>query len=151
MATIKQVVGTRTALTTSALNSLASVTYVSAGTITHNTNQPLDVLVEVTATPGTVAGNKQLVVFAKISLDGTNFTSGPESGTTTTDEPDLFFVGTVPLNTNSTAQTKTFSLAAALGGVLPYASKIIVKNDSGAALAASGNSVYYSEISATVV
>jgi hypothetical protein len=35
--------------------------------------------------------------------------------------------------------------------VLPYASKIIVKNDSGAALAASGNSVYYSEISATVV
>ena len=150
MATIKQVVGTRTALTTSALNSLASVTYVSAGTITHNTNQPLDVLVEVTATPGTVAGNKQLVVFAKISLDGTNFTSGPESGTTTTDEPDLFFVGTVPLNTNSTAQTKTFSLAAAYGGVLPYASKIIVKNDSGAALAASGNSVYYSEISATV-
>jgi len=150
MATVKQVVGTRTALTTSALNSLASATFVSAGTITHNTNQPLDVLVEVTATPGTVAGNKQLVVFAKISLDGTNFTSGPESGTTTTDEPDLFFVGTVPLNTNSTAQTKTFSLAAAYGGVLPYASKIIVKNDSGAALAASGNSVYYSEISATV-
>lgn len=150
MATVKQVVGSRTSLTTSALNSLASATFVSAGTITHNTNQPLDVLVEVTATPGTVSGNKQLVVFAKISLDGTNFTSGPESGTTTTDEPDLFFVGTVPLNTNSTAQTKTFSLAAALGGVLPYASKIIVKNDSGAALAASGNSVYYSEISATV-
>ena len=150
MATVKQVVGTRTALTTSALNSLASATFVSAGTITHNTNQPLDVLLEVTATPGTVSGNKQMVVFAKISLDGTNFTSGPESGTTTTDEPDLFFVGTVPLNTNSTAQTKTFSLAAALGGVLPYASKIIVKNDSGAALAASGNSVYYSEISATV-
>ena len=150
MATIKQVVGTRTALTTSALNSLASATFVSAGTITHNTNQPLDVLLEVTATPGTVSGNKQLVVFAKISLDGTNFTSGPESGTTTTDEPDLFFVGTVPLNTNSTAQTKTFSLAAAYGGVLPYASKIIVKNDSGAALNASGGSVYYSEISATV-
>ena len=150
MATVKQVVGTRTALTTSALNSLASATFVSAGTITHNTNQPLDVLLEVTATPGTVSGNKQMVVFAKISLDGTNFTSGPESGTTTTDEPDLFFVGTVPLNTNSTAQTKTFSLAAAYGGVLPYASKIIVKNDSGAALNASGGSVYYSEISATV-
>ena len=150
MATVKQVVGTRTALTTSALNSLASATFVSAGTITHNTNQPLDVLLEVTATPGTVSGNKQMVVFAKISLDGTNFTSGPESGTTTTDEPDLFFVGTVPLNTNSTAQTKTFSLAAAYGGVLPYASKIIVKNDSGAALNASGGNVYYSEISATV-
>ena len=150
MATVKQVVGTRTTLTTSALNSLASATFVSAGTITHATNQPLDVLIEVTATPGTVSGNKQLVVFAKASLDGTNYSTGPESGTTTTDEPDLFYVGSLPLNTSSTAQTKTFSLAAALGGMLPYASKIIIKNDSGAALAASGNSVYYSEISATV-
>ncbi len=150
MATIKQIVGTRTSLTTSALNSLASATFVSAGTITHNTNQPLDVLVEVTTTPGTVSGNKQLVVFAKVSLDGTNYSTGPESGTTTTDEPDLYYVGTVPLNTSSAVQTKTFSLAASLGGMLPYASKIIIKNDSGAALAASGNSVYYSEISATV-
>ena len=150
MATVKQVVGSRTSLTTTALNSLASATFVSAGTITHNTNQPIDVLIEVTATPGTVSGNKQLVVFAKVSLDGTNYSTGPESGTTTTDEPDLYYVGTVPLNTNSTAQTKTFSLASALGGVLPYASKIIVKNDSGAALNASGGSVYYSEISATV-
>lgn len=150
MATVKQVVGARTALTTSALNSLASATFVSAGTITHDTNQPLDVLIEVTATPGTVGGNKQLVVFAKASLDGTNYSTGPESGTATTDEPDLYYVGTVPLNTSSAVQTKTFSLTAALGGMLPYASKIIIKNDSGAALAASGNSVYYSEISATV-
>ena len=150
MATIKQIVGTRTSLTTSALNSLASATFVSAGTITHNTNQPIDVMIEVTATPGTVSGNKQLVVFAKVSLDGTNYSTGPESGTTTTDEPDLYYVGTVPLNTSSAVQTKTFSLAAALGGMLPYASKIIIKNDSGAALAASGSSVYYSEISATV-
>ena len=107
-------------------------------------------MIEVTATPGTVSGNKQLVVFAKASLDGTNYSTGPESGTTTTDEPDLYYVGTVPLNTSSAVQTKTFSLAASLGGLLPYASKIIIKNDSGAALAASGNSVYYSEISATV-
>lgn len=150
MATVKQVVGTRTALTTSALNSLASATFVSAGTITHNTNQPLDVLVEVTATPGTVSGNKQLLVYAKASLDGSNQTTGPETGTTVTDEPNLYYVGTLPLNTNSTTQTKVFSLAAAYGGVLPYASEIVLRNDSGAALNASGGSVYYSEISATV-
>ena len=72
MATIKQVVGARTSLTTTALNSLASATYVSCGSITHNTNQPLDVLIEVSATPGTVSGNKQLLVFAKASLDGSN-------------------------------------------------------------------------------
>lgn len=150
MATIKQVVGTRTALTTTALDSLASATFVSAGTITHNTNQPIDVLLEVTATPGTVSGNKQLLVYAKASLDGTNQTTGPETGTAVTDEPNLYYVGTLPLNTNSTTQTKMFSLAAAYGGLLPYASEIVVRNDSGAALNASGGSVYYSEISATV-
>ena len=150
MATVKQVVGSRTSLTTSALNSLASATFVSAGTITHNTNQPLDVLLEVTATPGTVSGNKQLVVYAKASLDGSNQTTGPETGTAVTDEPNLYYVGTLPLNTNSTTQTKVFSLAAAYGGLLPYASEIVVRNDSGAALNASGGSVYYSEISATV-
>ena len=150
MATVKQVVGSRTSLTTSALNSLASATFVSAGTITHNTNQPLDVLVEVTATPGTVSGNKQLLVYAKASLDGSNQTTGPETGTTVTDEPNLYYVGTLLLNTNSTTQTKVFSLAAAYGGLLPYASEIVVRNDSGAALNASGGSVYYSEISATV-
>ena len=150
MATIKQVVGTRTSLTTTALNSLASGTYVSCGSITHNTNQPLDVLLEVSALPGTVSGNKQLLVFAKASLDGTNQTTGPDTGATTTDEPNLYFVGTLPLNTNTTSQTRMFSLAAAFGGVLPYASEIVVRNDSGAALNASGGSVYYSEISATV-
>lgn len=146
MADITLVVGTRTSLTTSALNSLASGTYVSAGTLNHTTNDPIDVLVEVKVTPGTVSGNKQVLVFAKASLDGTNFSSGPESGTTTTDEPNLFFVGTVPCNTNSTAQTGVFSLADAFRGVLPQQSKIVVRNDTGAALASSGHSVYYSEV-----
>ena len=101
MATIKQVVGTRTSLTTTALNSLVSGTYVSCGSITHNTNQPLDVLLEVSALPGTVSGNKQLLVFAKASLDGTNQTTGPDTGTSTVNESNLFFVGVLPLNTNS--------------------------------------------------
>ena len=151
MATVTSVVGTRTSLTTTALNSLASATYVSAGTLTHNTNKPMDVLIDVSITaPGTVSGNKQLVVFAQRSLDGTNFETGPTSGTTTTDEPDLTFVGVVPLNTVSVVHSKQFSLAAAYGGTIPYASKIIVKNDCGTALPASTHSVYYSEVSYVV-
>ena len=141
--------GTRTSLTTTAMNSLASATYVSCGTLTHTTNDPLDCLIEGKVTPGTVSGNKQLVVFCRGSLDGTNFESGPVSGTTTTDEPNLRYVGTIPLNSNSTAQTRIFSLASAYKGVLPYASEIVVKNDSGAALAASGHHVYYAEITAS--
>lgn len=137
--------GARTSLTTSAMDSLASGNYVSCGTITHTTNDPLSTMIEVKVTPGTVSGNKQVVVFAQGSLDGTNFESGPTSGSTTTDEPNLRYIGTIPCNTNSTAQTKVFDLSAAYSGPLPYASKIIVKNDTGAALAASGHHVYYSE------
>ena len=145
MATITAVVGSKTALTTSALNSLASATYVSAGTIDLTAADPLDVLVEEAATPGTVAGNRQLVVFAKVSLDGSTWTSGPETGSTATDESNLRFLGTVPCNTNATQQLNTLSVVSALGYVPPHI-EIVVKNDTGAALATSGHSVHYAVV-----
>lgn len=147
MATTTLQAGTRTALTTSALNSLASATYVSAGTIDVSASDPVDMVVEVEATPGTVSGNRQLLVFAKVSFDGTNFSSGPETGTTVTDEPNLLLIGALPLNTNATLQRRAFSVTAALGYVPPYC-KIVCRNDSGAALAASGHAVYYTTYSA---
>lgn len=146
MGAITQPQGTRTVLTTTAMDSLASGAYVSCGTITFATNDPTGAKLEIKATPGTVSGNRQLVVFAKQSLDGTNFESGPSSGTTTTDEPNLTLIGYVPLKSNATAQTKILDLVAAFAGELPYAAEIIVKNDSGAALAASGHWAYYAEI-----
>lgn len=149
MATITAIVGSKTTLTTSALDSLASATYVSAGTIDLTAADPLDVLVEVAATPGTVAGNKQVVVFAKVSLDGTTWTTGPETGTTATDEPNLRFLGTVPCNTNATQQINTLSVMSALGFVPPHL-EIVVKNDTGAALAASGHSVHYAVVTGNV-
>ena len=145
MAVITAIAGTRTTLTTSALNSLAASTYVSAGTIDLTATDPLDVLVEVAVTPVTTSGNKQLVVFARVSLDGTNFTTGPVSGSTATDEPNLKFLGTVPLNTNSTLQRNTLSVMSSLG-YIPAHLQIVVKNDSGAALAASGHAVHYSTV-----
>lgn len=149
MATITAIVGSRTSLTTSALNSLAAATYVSAGTIDLTTTDPLDVLVEVAATPGTVSGNKQVIVFAKVSLDGTNWTTGPETGSTATDEPNLKFLGTVPCNTNSTQQVNTISVTSALGFIPPHL-EIVVKNDTGAALASSGHSVHYAVVTGNV-
>jgi hypothetical protein len=136
MATIKSEVQTATALTVTGLSTLASATYCVSNTITLSTNDPLEVLVDVTVTPGTTTGNKQLVVFAQSSVDGTNFSTGPTSGTTTTDEAVLFYVGSLPLNTNATAQRKMFALAPAFGGTLPAAAKIVFKNDSGAAFTA---------------
>lgn len=148
--TVTSTVAARSTLTTSALNSLASATYVSAGTIDVSGNKPLDVLLQVDVTPGTVSSNKQVVVFAQRSLNNTNFETGPVSGTTTTDEPNLTAIGVVPCNTNSTAQTRIFSVAAAFGGVIPYYFKIIIKNETGAALASSGHAVYYSEVTGLI-
>jgi hypothetical protein len=149
MTTLKQPVGTRTSLTVTGLSTLASATYVASSAYTVNTNQPLDVVVEVdVATTNTPAGNKQVVVFVIESLDGTNFRSGPTSGTTTTDEPNLRLLGTIPMNSVTTTQIATFSVAQALG-YCPYAFKIVLKNDLGVALT-SGTS-FTSEISATSV
>ncbi len=148
MATVKQIVGTRTSLTVTGLATLASGTYVTSAAYTANTNQPLDVIVEVdVATTNTPAGNKQVVVFVKESLDGTNFRSGPGSGTTTTDEPNLRFLGTIPMNSVTTTQIGTFSVAQALG-YCPYAFKIVLKNDLSVAL--TSGTAFTSEISSTV-
>lgn len=145
MATITAIVGTRTSLTVTGLGTLASATYVTSSAYNITTTDPLDIIVEVEAATGTTpTGNKQLVVFAKGSLDGTNFGSGPESGTTTTDEPDLHFVGTLPMNTITTTHRKLFSLAAAFGGVLPQQVKLVLKNDLGVAL--TSGAVYTSEV-----
>jgi len=147
MTTITQTVGARTALTVTGLATLASGTYVASNAYTANTNKPLDVIVEVdSATTNTPAGNMQLVVFLQESLDGTNYRSGPSSGTTTTDEPNLRFVGTVPMKSASVTEVGTFSVAQALG-YCPYAFKVVLKNDLGVAL--TSGAVFTSEISAT--
>lgn len=147
MATISQTIGTRTAWTVT-LNSLANVTYVAATSVDMGSTTPIDVIVEVEVTPGTVSGNKQALVFLQASLDNTNYSTGPTSGTTVTDQPNLYLLGALPLNTNSTLQRKQFSVAAALGWCPRY-QKLIVFNDSGAAFAGSGCAANYSTVVGT--
>ena len=153
MATAKLIYRTRTTLTTTALNSLAAGTYVSAGTITFISSNkvPLTSKLEVNVTPGTVSSNKQVLVFARASVNNTDYTTGPVSGTSTTDEPNLIFVGTIPCNSNSTLQRGQFDLAQVFGGVLPPYVQIVVKNETGAALASSGHAVYYTEVDGDIV
>jgi hypothetical protein len=154
MATALITQGARTQISgaAAALANLASTAFGTIGTITHNSagKAPLDCLVELSVTPGTVAGNKQAILYAQASLDGTNFSSGPASGAVATDEANLIFIGVLPLGTNAALQSRVFSLAAAFGGVLPYATRLIVKNDSGAALAASGHDAYRADQSGDV-
>lgn len=131
---INPTVGTRTSLTVTGFGTLASATYVASSTYTANTNKPVDVIVEVeAATTNTPAGNKQVVVFLQASLDGTNFGTGPTSGTSTTDETNLTFMGTLPMNSTTTTQRRAFAIASVLGFV-PHSFKVVLKNDLGVAL-----------------
>ncbi len=124
-----------------ALGTLAANTYVCSSAIDLGSSIPVDVTFEVECNPnGTPSANKQLIVFAKLSLDNTNWGSGPESGTTATEENDLHQIGVLPAN-DTNDHRKFFSLEG-----LPKARylKIVVKNDLGVALT-SGN-VYRADI-----
>lgn len=142
MAVISAPAGTRTQLTITALDNLASANYVSAGNIDVSVADPLDVVIEVAATVGVVAGNKQLLVFVKTSFDNTTFSTGPESGASAVDEPNLRFIGSLPANTASVLHRGAFSVMSALGYVPPFF-RVIVKNDTGVALAATGHAVHF--------
>lgn len=129
MTTFTQSQGTRTAALT--LGTLAIGTYIASSAIDLGAAIPLDETFEVECTPSAgTSGNKQLVLFAQLSLDNTNWGSGPTSGTTTTNELDLHWIGTLPCN-DATQHRKFFSLAG-----LPVARyiKLVVKNDMGVAL-----------------
>lgn len=133
---INPTAGTLTSLTSSSLGTLAAGNYCVSNSYNCNTNKPVDLLVETTvATTNTPAGNKQVVVFAQASFDGgTTWQTGPTSGSTTTDEPLLTYLGTIPLQTASVTERKAFSVASAFGGILPPMVRIIHKNDLGVAL-----------------
>lgn len=123
------------------LGTLASLNYITSAAIDLGANIPLDVTLEVECDPnGTPTGNRQLILFAKLSLDNTNFGSGPESGTTATEEADLHWIGTLPCNDINTHR-KFFSLQ---GLPITRYIKLVVKNDLGVAL--SSGAVYRADI-----
>lgn len=135
MSTAKLVPQAKTSLTVTGLSTLASATYVASAVIDNTTNSPVEKMVEVTVgTTNTPAGNKQVCVFAIASYDNSVWQTGPTSGTTTTDEPLLTFLGSIPLQTASVNETKAFPIAVAYGGALPPYVKIVFKDDLGVAL-----------------
>ncbi len=120
--------GTRTA-SLLALGTLAAGAYITSSAIDLGASVPLWFTLQAECDPnGTSTGNKQLIIFLKWSLDNTNWTSGPESGTTATEEADLHWAGTLPTN-DTNVHRKEFV-------VYPKARymKIVVKNDLGVAL-----------------
>ncbi len=134
--------GTRTSILTA--GTLAVSTYIAGSVVDLGAAVPVDITFEVEANAnGTPSGNKQLKLFLKLSLDNTNFTTGPESGTTTTEEADLHFVGNLPMN-DTNDHRKMFRARG-----LPVARyvKPVLFNDLGVALAS--GAVYMAVITPT--
>ena len=139
MADLKIKYGSATALTVTGLNSLASTGYATSDAINNTTNLFVDILVELTAANIVEAGNFQLAVYAISSLDGTNY-SDNQSG----NQPYAFkYVGVLPVNGTGPWRSAAMSLAAAFNGTLPPYVKLVVYNNAGISLAASGNSIQY--------
>ena len=131
MAVFKPQYGTKTAITIS-LNGLANGSVAISNAIDNSTNLFQDFLIEVTIS-GTAATNAFCEVRLLPSEDGTNFATW-ESGIP---------LGIIDLSVSP--QTAHFSLLNALYQAPKYF-KIAVKNNTGNALASSGNSASYQGI-----
>jgi hypothetical protein len=131
--------GSATALTVTGLNSLAAAAYATSNAVDNTTNLYLDYLIELTIANVAEAGNLQAAVYAISSLDGTNY-SDNQSG----NQPYAFkYVGMLPLNGTGPWRSAAMSVSAAFNGSIPPYFKIVILNDAGVTLAASGNSVQY--------
>lgn len=131
--------GTHTALSGNA-NSLANAAFASLGVIDFGSAPPhlcwLHIAAQASATP---TGSKAVYIYARSSLDGTNYS---DSGVAA-NELNLRRIGTISLTDTSAHTSAAWEIASAFGGGLPPKVEILVKNDTGVALAASGNTGAY--------
>ena len=155
---VSQLYGTKTDLTIT-LNSLAaSATVGRQATVVDNTvNNALDVQVQGKINVGTVSGNKQILFYVAGSLDGgttyslengANAIGATDAGFTRVDPSGKMPAYVLPVPTSSVDYSFDFSIAQLFGGSMPDHWALVVFNDSGATLAASGNSAWYKEIRA---
>ena len=161
MASIKLAFGSVTSMTVTNLHSLASSATVGwqSAVIDNSTDLYEDALVQVILDHANTApaNDKASYVYAYGGLE-TSY-SDPASGTegtitiaTIVSNPQAFKqIGTVPYNTqDAVVESQPMSVASAFGGILPIKWGIIVVNYSGAAYAASGNTVKWAGVYRTV-
>jgi hypothetical protein len=162
-ADVKQALQAVQTLTVTNLHSLASSTTAGwqGAEIDNTSNLYLDSLVQVVLDFANTASSvsKAAYVYAAAGIE-TGKLSNPFSGTegtltltaVTTTEQNAALIGRVPYNTaDEVAEGRPMSVAAAHGGIHPPFWAVGIMNHSGAALAASGNTVKYRGAYASVV
>lgn len=135
----------------------AAAARASTAVISGTTNNTTDYLVQVSVpAPATTSGNKQVVVYGYMSTDGTTYTgnsatadniTGSDAAAAIGSPTNLFFMGTIQLNTVSVTATEQFSVATTFGTVPPIWGIVLV-NDCGSTITgtvtAKYREVYYS-------
>lgn len=161
---IKPSYGTKTNFTITLASLAASATVGRQSTAVDNTTDlALDCLVGGLIETGTVSGNKQVLIYVAGSVDGGTTYSGKsganaigasDAGFTRADPTDLKLIGILPTPTSSLVYSfGPYSVAQAFGGNMPDHWVLVVFNDTGASLSATGgnNAGFYKPIQATIL
>lgn len=147
MTAVKELLPASAALTITLANLATSAVGVgrSSAAVSNGSDLYEDVLIEVlaTLTTGTISTSGPSVdVYGYASLDGSGYSegvAGTDSGYTIGDPSALPRLGTIPFSAQSQARrSRPLSIAAAFGFV-PAKFGIVVVNNTGIALAGSGN------------
>lgn len=157
MATRKLAYSDAVSMTVTNLNSLASSATAGwqSAVVDNSTDLALDALVQVVLDfANTAPANDKAVYVYAYSGIGTNYTepcTGSEGAVTITNPNNLRLIGVLAYQTaDMIIKSQLMSVAQAFGGVLPPKWGLVIINYTGAAIAASGNSVTYQRVTETV-
>jgi len=156
MTTLKENLSSSTAVTIT-LNSLSASSTAGrqASVIDNSSNLYVDALVTAIISTGTVSSPVSVNVYVSGSEDGTNYDQdsavmgASDAAYTIDSQTNLKQGAVINTSTSSKIYIKTFSVAQLFGGVMPRKWTVVVVNNSGGALAASGNSMSYTGITYT--
>lgn len=154
--TSNEKIGTSTAITCT-LNSLgASATVGRQSTVVDNTSNLFDdALLTIIITTGTVSSPISVNVYIFGSEDGTNYDQddgvigATDAAYTVNGASNLRGPVTMSCPTSSKVYNKVINISSFFGGVMPRKWGFVVVNNTGGALAGSGNSASYSGINET--
>jgi hypothetical protein len=158
MASVKRAYGTNGQSITCTLTSLTTGSARASTVVDNTTNLYLDALVQVQTKTGTGPAVPNIInVYAYATVDnGTTYSdgaTGSDAGITLTAPPNAVLIGSINVPAASTSyKSGPMSVAAAFGGILPAKWGVIIENQSGTTLSATGGDhvVQYQGVYATV-